>query len=431
MSTQLMPCLAVVLLVALLATGSHAANINVRDYGAAADGVTDDTASFQRALDAAGSEPGSTVYAPAGRYLIAGTIRITANTTLKGDYSGPGRQRGTILLPKFGKGKADGPGCIMMSGGSEVRNLAIMYTEQSADAKEPVPYPYAITGAGDTRIEDVYLHNAYQGINLDGAHANIVRNIWGEPVRVGINVDHCYDISRIENVHFWPYFTLDKPMREWVQQNGVAFQFGRSDWQYCFNTFSFGYHTGYRFFRTGEWKVNPQTTYPAGTTNGNFVGIGADKCVIGIDVEDSFSIGVSITNAEIAPFGAVEQSRAVLLRKGNTGNLTLVNCNFWAVPSSLIEVQDGSLNLSSCNIHEWGVLKQDAHCIIASGGRLNVNACTFNKGGKLAVLAGKDTKALFSGNMGTDELTVANQIGDRAVFGANNPAISIVSGVDN
>lgn len=428
MFSQAVIVLSAVMAVTLLSVGqSSAVTLNVKDYGALADGKSDATAAFQKALDAAAKERGSTVYAPAGTYLVAGTIRVPPGATLKGDYSGPGGLHGTILLATGGKGKTEGPGCIVLSGGSGVRNIAIRYPEQTSDAKKPIPYPYAITADGYTRMEDIFLHNPYQGINLDGAHANVVRNIWGEPLKIGINVDHCYDISRIENVHFWPHFTLDKPLRAWVQQNGTAFQFGRSDWQYCFNTFCFGYHTGYRFYRTGEVKPNPQVTYPAGATNGNFVGIGADKCAIAIDVEDSFNIGVSITNGEFAPFG-VTDSRGVLLRKGNTGNLTLVNCNFWAVPATLIEVQDGSLNLSACNIHEWAVAREGQPAMIAAGGRLNVNGCTFNRGGKLAILDGANTRAIFSGNMGTDPLTVVNHIGGRAVFAANNPGIKVVAG---
>ena len=411
------------LLPALLICGlsSFAATFNVRDFGAAADGKTDDAPAFQKALGAAAKEPGNTAFAPTGRYLIAGTVTVPANTTLRGEYPGQGRQRGTILLATGGKGKADGPGCIVLTGASGVRGIAIEYPEQSAEAREPIPYPYAITAGGDSRIEDIFLLNAYQGINLDGAHANLVRGIWGEPLKVGINADHIYDISRIENVHFWPYFTLNKPLRSWVQQNGVAFQFGRSDWQYCLNTFSYGYHVGYRFYTSLEVK---DKGWPGGQTNGNFLGIGADCAGICIDVEDSFCIGVSITNGEFGPFGGSD-TRGVFLRKGNTGNLTLVNCNFWAVTNVVAEVQSGSLNLSACNVHEWAVTTKEAPCFLLGGGRLNVNNCTFNRGGLLATLDGPDSRAIFTGNMGKDPLHVVDRIGDRALFGVNNPAITV------
>lgn len=414
--------LAVILSSALLALPSLGAEFNVKDYGAVADGRTDDTPAFTKAMDAAAKAPGSTVHAPAGDYLIAGTIVVPGNTTLRGDYQGIGNEAGTNLLATGGKGKSDGPGCVVLTAACTVRNIAIRYPEQTSEAKEPIPYPYAITGGPGCRIEDVFMLNPYQGINLDGAHANLVRNIWGEPLSVGINVDHCYDISRIENVHFWPYFSLSKPLRGWVQAHGIAMQFGRSDWQYCTNTFSYGYHVGYRFYTSKEIK---EKGYPAGQTNGNFVGIGADCAGIAIDVEDSFCIGVSITNGEFAPFGGTG-TRGVLLHKGNTGNLTLTNCNFWAVTDAVAEVQDGSLNMTACNIHEWAVTKKDSPCFIASSGRLNVNACTFNKSGLLAEIIGEKTRASFTNNMGIDDpMKITNHIGKRAVFSGNNPAIEV------
>jgi hypothetical protein len=389
--------------------------------GAKADGVTDDTAALQRALDAAA---GRTLYLPAGRYLLAGSLNLPARTVLRGEAMGLAGATGTVLLSTVGAGREDGPGCLVMQPGSAIDGLAIEYPAQGTEG-EPVKYPYSITGAPSTRIQNVFLLNPYQGINLDFCHLNLVRDVWGEPLRIGISVNHCSDISRIENIHFWPYYTNAKPsLRQWVQDHGVAFQFGRSDWQYATNLFSYGYHTGFRFHTATRVEGRPGGE--GGVSNGQFCGVGADRCVLGIDVENAFAIGVSFTNSLFAPFGAVEGSRAVWLRPGNTGNLTLTNCAFWAVPSSLFQVDAGSLNLSACNIQEWAVLVKDAPCFVAGGGRLSVNGCTFNRDGYLALLEGAQTRALFSGIMGKDALTMVNRIGARAVLGANSPAIQVL-----
>lgn len=50
-----------------------------QDYGAAGNGVTDDTAAIQAAINAAG-----TIYIPAGTYVISAALTVSANTRLMG-----------------------------------------------------------------------------------------------------------------------------------------------------------------------------------------------------------------------------------------------------------------------------------------------------------------------------------------------------------
>jgi len=62
--------------------------ISVKDFGAVGDGVADDTAAIQAALDSLTSN-GGTIYMPAGNYLISSTLLLTKEgTTLLGAGSG-------------------------------------------------------------------------------------------------------------------------------------------------------------------------------------------------------------------------------------------------------------------------------------------------------------------------------------------------------
>ena len=60
---------------------------NVEDYGAVHDGVTDDTAAIQAAINAAHDAGGGTVWLPGGVYIIGGALQNGITCTVAGvDY---------------------------------------------------------------------------------------------------------------------------------------------------------------------------------------------------------------------------------------------------------------------------------------------------------------------------------------------------------
>ena len=73
--------LCVAVAVMLLAGSASAAVFNVRQYGAAGDGKTPDTAALNKAVEACAAAGGGQVLIPPGRYLT-GTIRLKSNVTL-------------------------------------------------------------------------------------------------------------------------------------------------------------------------------------------------------------------------------------------------------------------------------------------------------------------------------------------------------------
>jgi len=93
---------------------AHHTHLNVRDFGAAGDGKTDDSRAIQNALNAAGEVQGA-VFIPPGVYLCA-DLKMRPHTAMEGvptwDYRGPG---GTVLRLVSGAAKCllnigDAPG---------------------------------------------------------------------------------------------------------------------------------------------------------------------------------------------------------------------------------------------------------------------------------------------------------------------------------
>src|SRR6516162_8020543 len=69
---------------ALIAAEPNRDTLSVLDFGAKADGKTDCTEAFQKALDEAGRGGGGVVSAPRGSYLFAGHLSVPRAVTLKG-----------------------------------------------------------------------------------------------------------------------------------------------------------------------------------------------------------------------------------------------------------------------------------------------------------------------------------------------------------
>ncbi len=382
----------------------------VSDFGAKGDGKTDDTAAFQKALDAAGKAGGGVVYAPRGNYFFAGHLNVPNAVTLKGvwesvpSHTGLRDARspkptddGTTFLVTENAGTEDGPAFITLHQNSTLKGVVLYYPDQISDG-EPKPYPWAIAMRGkNPAVLEVEMLNPYNGIDATKNERHLIRDVQGQPLRRGIWIDAIYDVGRIENVHFNPWWSVKKGLFEWQLQHGEAFIFGRTDWQYVFNTFCFGYNVGYKFVKT-----------PTGTCNGNFLGIGADDCFTSVDVEQSAPFGLLISNGEFTSFHGPDPTM-VRVESSNSGSVRFVNCAFWGPCHQIAEIAGkGTAGFSDCTFVQWDRDNENRPAIKATSGSVLVRGCEFRQD-KPQVELGEDVRrAVISGNLITGTTRIIN-----------------------
>ncbi len=394
---------------------------NVRDFGALGDGKTDDTKAFQKALDTAGKAKGGVVYAPQGNYFFAGHLNVPNAVTLAGIWeSVPAhngiRDRGlpkptddgTTFLVTQGAGDEKAPPFITLNTNSTLKGVVIYYPEQNID-DVPKAYPWAIAMRGkNPAVLAVEMLNPYNGIDASRNERHLIRDVHGQPLRRGIFVDAIYDIGRVENVHFNPWWSVKPKLFQWQMENGEAFIFGKSDWQYVYNTFCFGYNIGYRFIQTRT-----------GQCNGNFLGIGADDCHTSLVVDQCAPFGLLITNGEFVSFHGPDPTM-VEIKQTNTGSVRFVNCAYWGPCNQVAKISGrGTVGFSDCTFTQWGGKEGKLSAIQAQSGTVLIRGCEFRQNRPQIELGKNVKRAVIAENVFRGAEKIKNESEGNVQIGLN------------
>lgn len=383
--------------------------IDVKDspYNASGNGIIDDTNSIQQALDNAGNFGGGIVLLPAGTYKILGTLSIPPYVTLQGVFTSPAvyvPNKGTILLAYSGRGNSSGVPFISLAGfNSSIVGLSIVYPEQN-DPLNIIPYPWTIRGGSpkvncdNLSIQNVLLLNPYLGVDFGtfqcGRH--LIRGLYGQPLQIGILIDQCYDVGRIEDVHFWPFWN-ETALTSFISNNGFALVLKRSDWQIVHNFFAFGYHVGVHFAK-GAGNHG---------TNGQFTNLNFDQTDVGLDIYAIQEPGINISNLNIV---------------GGTGKYNQKICRaIWAHDS---EDETGPLSIQNGSF--WGIFNDEVILWQKEGALLQIASSVFRdwrKGGPAIKIT--KGRATIQGNLFKDLLGISVDIGlsaDRVIVIGNQLA---------
>ena len=362
-------------------------------YNATGNGTNDDTAAIQAALNAAGGNGGGVVFLPRGNYLIGSHLVVPPQPSLIGVWRAvpaDAQNLGTTLLAVEGAGtNTTVPFITLQGNNSTLEGVAIYYPNQ-IPKNPPIPYPWTIRAGGgeNVTVQNVLLVNPYQGIDLATytSARHFIRCVYGQPLLTGIAVDQCYDIGRIMDIHFWPFWSQNTNVEAFQSANAVTFDFMRTDWEIVQDVFSWGYAIGARFRASTNGSMNGQMS------NVNF-----DNVDVGLQVINSQPYAVHISNLNIANAGGGTNHIGIQGLPGASG-LNVNGASFWGSLYQPVSWNNsGLLSLSNARFLSWEAAYQAIN-IISGRAILQGNYFTDNIG--VAIRVGPRTdRVMVLGNM--------------------------------
>jgi hypothetical protein len=405
------------LLLLLLSLGGFAvADVNVHDYGAVGDGIADDAPAIQSALNEA-EKLGPVCQLPAGFYRLGSPLTIPPGVTFRGASGAVPHSEhptGSVLLAFWGKGDENAAPQITLRPNATIREMIIHYPEQTLP--DVVPYPWTIQIDGELcQVTDMTLTNPYKAIDCGSKwnELHTIRNVFGCPLRLGIYIDQCSDIGRIENVHFnpnfWTRMALTPPfpggdIKAYLEKNLVGFAIGRTDWEFISNCFVIFPRIGYHFADFGHGPGNAVITQS-----------GSDICPVAVQVDATQGhSGAQFVNGQFMGTIAVAES--------NAGPIKLSNCGFWPIAETREQIRKSgpsTMVLTGCHFAGWDSAGAGDPCIRANGGRLIVNGCEFMSGKEAIALEPGLTAATVFGNLFRSDESVSDTSGADVQMGLN------------
>jgi Pectate lyase superfamily protein len=366
--------------------------ILVTEYGARGDGKADDTIAFKKTLKAAGTAGGAIAFVPPGRYRITERLRIPEAVTLEGAQRAapPLGLKGSVILADVPPGDENGPPFITLSMRGAICGIKITYPQQN-DPTDIKPFPWCVRAEGDhASVVNCLLENPYQAVDLGtrsgGRH--YVDGLYGQALRRGLYIDNCFDVARVRNVHFWPFWKHEA--RGFMESKGEAFIIGRTDWQYMEFCFCIWYRIGFHFVSNKN-----------GPGNALLLNSGSDigPTAVRVDHVQGHS-GVSFVNNQF--MSGIEVS------ENNTGPVKFTSCGFWGVNepnrglfcgSHATLAGSGGVTFDNCHFTSWDTEHKQLAAIDADSHAVAVRNCDFVEATKKQIRLGPSVKsAIIMGN---------------------------------
>lgn len=217
-------------------------------------GKEDATPFIQQAIDTCAANGGGTVWLPAGKYRVTGSIYIRQFVTLMGDYADPDEstEYGTIIIADVESKDVMTPGLFTVGASAGAVGLTVWYPDQSLENVKPYPFTFYIVGNGDYMLQTIKnctLLNSYRGIGASAECENdiyechemmTIENIKGTCLYQGLNAHNSADVDTVKTLYisneYWcnagePYNAPDEAaLDEYTRKNAYGLIIGDLEW---------------------------------------------------------------------------------------------------------------------------------------------------------------------------------------------------------
>lgn len=200
----------------------------------------DDSAAFQSAETTACGQNnglnggGAKILIPAGIYIV-NNVNVTCPTTWEGEgYQGngnphslPWQMGGTTIVHTSQANSAfnvANNGTTQLPSGTRFAHLGL-FEIHPADyvGWAPIAYPYFISAVGSEQeeitLDDIMAAPVYNLFSYANGGKFKLNQVHGQIFGTGFNLANIGDISRIDDIHFWPYWLFTANTTLWGQNN--------------------------------------------------------------------------------------------------------------------------------------------------------------------------------------------------------------------
>ncbi|GAA0714598.1 hypothetical protein [Dokdonella soli] len=336
--------------------------LSVQCPASVGDGISDDSTAFQCHADylssAVNGYKGGRLHIPAGIFYLSRTFVVPENLMVQGVGDGSVlRQKHSLLQP-----------LVKLQRHSQLKNVKLIQEQPAPTAgwSPYMDYDFQLQVAGDAvNVEDIVILNPTKGIlvrsdrfpNDDGAIGQVyIRNVRGQPLYQGIYMDGILDICRINDIHFWPFWSLDQNVTNWTASNGYGILSFRNDNPFMSELFTFGYFVGMQF------GVTP-TPLPPGnqgnvvgfTSRARISGYDCDGCTTGVLISGNGTNGIEIDKVQILSRGPYSYSPITINASHVSASISKLDTTLSTVNAVRIDGDYNSILISDSLIRTWNV----------------------------------------------------------------------------